>query len=74
MTDTALAVESPLRRAGRLDDRPAAPGPPVRTAPGRLAVVPEPEPGPAAVPVPVPAGAHDRGRPAHCRIAMHFED
>ncbi|MFE7527611.1 hypothetical protein ACFU7Y_18100 [Kitasatospora sp. NPDC057542] len=55
MTDTALAVEQPLRPVMRLvDRRAAAPQPPQRT--------------------PEPAPAHDRSRPAHCRIAMQFED
>ncbi|MEU9040962.1 MULTISPECIES: hypothetical protein [unclassified Kitasatospora] len=58
MTDTTLAVEPPLRRVVRLIDRPADPEPPAR----------RPEPGSGAEP------AHDRSRPAHCRIAMQFED
>ncbi|MEU4297225.1 hypothetical protein AB0F92_04220 [Kitasatospora aureofaciens] len=31
----------------------------------------QPEPG---LRTPEPAAAHDRSRPAHCRIAMQFED
>ncbi|MEV7189443.1 hypothetical protein [Kitasatospora sp. NPDC093102] len=62
MTDTALAVEQPLRRVVPLVDlQAAAPEPPERT----------PEP-PERTPEPAPA--HDRSRPTHCRIAMQFED
>ncbi|MER7752239.1 hypothetical protein [Kitasatospora sp. NPDC097643] len=58
MTDTALA--NPLRRVVRLL--------PVTDR--------QADPEPASdrpLPLPLPL-AHDRTRPAHCRIAMQFED
>ncbi|MBV6695800.1 hypothetical protein KV557_01510 [Kitasatospora aureofaciens] len=43
--------------------------------PVRLLPVPERPAAPERPePAPAPAAAHDRTRPAHCRISMHFED
>ncbi|MFI2611783.1 hypothetical protein [Kitasatospora sp. NPDC018619] len=62
-TVTALvAADEPLPRTVR-------PLPPARRR-ERPGPPEAPEPGPLAA----PAAAPERGRPAHCRFAMHYED
>ncbi|WP_371516092.1 hypothetical protein [Kitasatospora sp. NBC_01300] len=60
---TATAVDQSPRRLVRLV--PAG----VRQERQELQDSPEPP-----EPAPAPTVGHDRGRPAHCRIAMQFED
>ncbi|MGA5823097.1 hypothetical protein ACPC54_35200 [Kitasatospora sp. NPDC094028] len=62
MNEPALAVEPPLRRVVRLLDRPVEPANRQDRQDHRPARTSEPAP------------EHDRTRPAHCRIAMQFED
>ncbi|MER6303653.1 hypothetical protein ABT247_29425 [Kitasatospora sp. NPDC001539] len=55
-----------------MNDSATATEPPPRRV-VRLLARPAEQPHPPARPS-EPAPAHDRGRPAHCRIAMQFED
>ncbi|MFJ2866641.1 hypothetical protein [Kitasatospora sp. NPDC087314] len=62
----ATAVEQPTRRLVRLVS--AAGRQDRQDGQDRQDSAEPPHPAPAAT------VGHDRGRPAHCRIAMHFED
>ncbi|MFJ2189141.1 hypothetical protein ACIOJE_14500 [Kitasatospora sp. NPDC087861] len=59
----ATAVEQPTRRLVRLVSAAGR-----QDGQDRQDGAEPPHPAPAAT------VGHDRGRPAHCRIAMHFED
>ncbi|CAM5689647.1 hypothetical protein KAURM247S_01750 [Kitasatospora aureofaciens] len=68
----ARAERPTVRRDPAVNDTALAVEPPLRRV-VRLVDRPaeQPEPG---LRTPEPAAAHDRSRPAHCRIAMQFED